>query len=592
MTLICGIFSPTQPARVSQDDLASMLAAAGHHARDGSASFLDLDAGIALGLSYTSTFNQRREPITLPWHEDAAVVAGISGTVWPADRASPGAKRDLPLLLSSFSQSPTAFAEELDGDFALFLWDRQRRELHLLPDAFAQKPVYYYYEPVEKLLVFSSELKSVLAHPLVARELDRRSLSLYLGLSFIPAPYSLIKDVRKIMPSEALVFSEHGMRSRRYWRPSPRAFNPDSAARTAEAEVVLKEAVENLTRGASGISVFLSGGVDSSVVLAAAKSLNKAPLHAVTIAYENNPGSYDVPWAERVAGALGCEQRTVTVNAETDVSPALLSMLFRQIDEPFESSARIINEHFLLQAALEFGDDSCLNGAGAGLVFARGRWLRYLRDSGGVSSQEDAVSTFIGSLTFFDADRQDRLLTWEIERDVFQEATRSDLPLMADLNDLQSATLGRVLRGPQSRLGLFSVSIPPLYGAEERSPLFDRQLVNFALSLPPDQAGPLRGGSRILATCFQDSLQIDFSKREKRAYPKAPLPAWLTKSIIGQLGGLVDEGLVNRAYIDKLAKNYKEGRKRAEMEVWQLFVFYCWYEFHIKQRDPFDAFVG
>ena len=116
--------------------------------------------------------------------------------------------------------------------------------------------------------------------------------------------------------------------------------------------------------------------------------------------------------------------------------------------------------------------------------------------------------------------------------------------------------------------------------------------MNFALSLPPDQAGPLRGGSRILATCFQDSLQIDFSKREKRAYPKAPLPAWLTKSIIGQLGGLVDEGLVNRAYIDKLAKNYKEGRKRAEMEVWQLFVFYCWYEFHIKQRDPFDAFVG
>ncbi len=100
------------------------------------------------------------------------------------------------------------------------------------------------------------------------------------------------------------------------------------------------------------------------------------------------------------------------------------------------------------------------------------------------------------------------------------------------------------------------------------------------------------GDSGIVPSCFQNLLQTDFSQREKRAYPSTPLPSWLSESLVQQLQGLVDEGLVNRRYLDRLAQKHREGRKRARMEAWQLFVFYCWYNFHVKQRDPFDAFSG
>ncbi len=571
MSLICGFFSPAHPERTKRSDLEAMLAAASHYGRDGTASFLDSEAGIALALSHSAR------------------------TIWPEGSPnwpSAAADRDLPLLLRAFSQAPRTFAEELDGDFSLFLWDRQNLELHLLADTFAKKTLYYHYEPDEKLLVFSTELQSVLAHPLVERVLDQRSLSLYLGLSFIPAPYSLIEDVQKILPAEEVVFSEAGASSRRYWHPSAETSDLDPAAVTAAAEVAIRNGVEKITAGAPSISVFLSGGIDSSVVLAAAKSLDQIPIHALTIAYKNDAASYDVAWAEQVACSLNCTQKTIVVDANTDVSPALLSTLLRQIDEPFESAARIVSEHFLVQAALEAGDNSCLTGGGAGLPFSRGRWRRYIRDAGGSGSQEDAVATFVGRLTFFDAERQDRLLTWDVDRDVFPEATRTNLSLMEDLNQLQSATLARILRGPQSRLGLFSLFIPPLYGAEVRSPFFDKEVVDLALTIPAHEDGPMLGDSGIVPSCFQSLLQIDFGQREKRAYPSTPLPSWLSESLVQQLGGLADEGLVNRRYLDRLAQKYQEGRKRARMEAWQLFVFYCWYNFHIKQRDPFDAFSG
>ena len=595
MSLICGIFSPAQPQPTLQADLESMLAAASHHARDGSASFFDSEAGIALALSYTATFQPRNQPTTLPWHEDTGLVAAISGNTWPARSqisSSTAAKHDLPLLLEAFSQAPTAFAEELDGDFALFLWDRQRGELHLVADGLAKKPLYYYYEPAEKLLVFSSVLKSVLAHPRVTRELDRPGLSLYLGLSIVPAPFTMIKDVRKILPAEELVFSDNGQRSRRYWQPSPSQFDGDQAATTAATEIAMQNGTERLIAGAESVSVFLSGGVDSSLALAAAKSLDRAEIHALTIAYKDDRASYDVAWAERVARSLNCEQRTITIDPDTDVSPALLSTLLRQIDEPFESGGRVVSEHFLLQAARELGDNSCLTGGGAGLVFNRGRWLRYFRESDGPGSKEDAVHDFIGRLTFFDADQQDRLLTWDVDRAIFPEATLTNLPLMENLDQVQSATLSRVLRGPQSRWGLFGVFIPPLYGAEERAPFFDREVVDLALSMPVAEGAPVRKSESFLAACFKDQIQVDFNQREKRAFPSTPLPTWLAESLIQRLEGLVEEGIVNQGYLERLGKKYREGRKRARLDAWQLFVFYCWYEFHIKQRHPFDAFAG
>jgi hypothetical protein len=127
--------------------------------------------------------------------------------------------------------------------------------------------------------------------------------------------------------------------------------------------------------------------------------------------------------------------------------------------------------------------------------------------------------------------------------------------------------------------------IPPLYGLEERSPYYARRLIEFSLSLPSNSPAERLGLKGALNLCFREQLGVDFTKREKRAFPSAPLPAWLRASIIERLELVVEVGILRADYLSELRRKFEAGRERAARETWQLFVLSCWYRAQILQTS-------
>ena len=316
------------------------MSVSGHRARDGRETFVDPAEGVALGYCHTATFAQRKDVPS--WQEDDAFVAAEDGDIYDTDshlrdRASAFKSPHAGAVVASFEENAQRFPAALDGVFSLFLWDRSRKVLYLSRDPMDHKLVYYYEAPELGLLVFSTELKGVLAHPAVPRGLDQRGLALYLGISTTPAPLTPARNVRKLRAAECRIYASEETQTSRYWRASPESGPEDIEHWVKRAHPEILRATEQAVDDVSGVGVLLSGGIDSSVILAALKENGVSETLALTLAFKDHESEYEIQWAERVAKALNSPQRTLLVDAKAEVTPELMSRLMRQMDEPFES---------------------------------------------------------------------------------------------------------------------------------------------------------------------------------------------------------------------------------------------------------------
>ena len=300
MSLICGILSRNEPGPATAAALEAMMAVTPHRARNGQRTFTDPANGIALGYCHTSTFGHRDD---LPsWHEDADFVSAVDGDIYDAAshlgsrRLMPGQSPHAGAVVANHEANPSSFPAGLDGVFSLFLWDRKQKTLQLSTDPLGHKLVYYYEDAIANLVVFSTELKAVLAHPSVPRQLEDALLPLYLTSGITAPPFTLIKGVRKLRPAECLSFLPSESRSNRYWRPTLQT-GPDEFdfwVRRTRSELV--QAVKRTIGDSEKVAVYLSGGLDSSVVLAALKECDVPEVRAFTLAFKGDTETSDVRW--------------------------------------------------------------------------------------------------------------------------------------------------------------------------------------------------------------------------------------------------------------------------------------------------------
>ena len=369
MSLICGILSRSNPELASHEALDAMLRASRHRARDGTSTFIDAADGIALAHAHTATFGQR--PEAPPWYEDANLVAAVDGDIYDAtsylkspidEDANPSGAA----VAASHEADPENFSAALDGFFSLFLWDRRSKTLHISSDNLGHKLLYYYDDRARGLLVFSTELKGVLAHPAVPRELDHAVLPLYLTKSNIAPPYTLAKGVDELRPAECRTSTPSSTTPKRFWQPELETGPDDLDYWSGRLLDELVAAVRRTAGAAQKVAVHLSGGIDSSLVVAAIKAAGGIEAQALTLTFKDKSNSLDIEGAQRVAALTGTPQQTIVIDAEAEVTPELMSTLFRQIDEPFDSASRLAGEYFLGQAATQAGLNSSLTGATPG----------------------------------------------------------------------------------------------------------------------------------------------------------------------------------------------------------------------------------
>src|SRR5437867_2463121 len=243
-------------------------------------------------------------------------------------------RSDTEVLPHAYDEWGLDFVSRLRGMFAIALWDEKQRRLVLARDRFGKKPLVYAH--VEGALIFGSEIQAVLAHPLVSRTVDDSAIAAYLAFGYVPAPRTGFADIRKVAPSEVVVFQDGRLSSRTYWELR---YVPKLRITFAEAAAALRERIDEAVRlrliSDVPLGAFLSGGLDSSTVVAFMAKHSPSPVKTFSIGFKDQ--TYDeLHYARLVATRFATEHHEFVVDAsETDVLP----MLVRHVGEPFADSS-------------------------------------------------------------------------------------------------------------------------------------------------------------------------------------------------------------------------------------------------------------
>jgi asparagine synthase (glutamine-hydrolysing) len=272
---------------------------------------------------------------------------------------------DVEVIVHLYEEHGPDFPDMMDGIFAFALFDTRKRKLVLCRDQIGVKPLYY--ATSGERVVFGSELKAILEHPSVPRELDVDALSLCLTFRYTPAPRTLLRHVRKLAPGSLLEVSRAGVTTRRYWNGSGGARRARGADWVERLTLELTESVRRQLMSDVPLGLSLSSGVDSATLLAIMARASSSPVLAFTIGFAGDERRSEIPAARELAGRFGATFHSRVVS-DSDYA-SLMSRYMWHLEEPIgnESAAAY---YFVAEMAHESGVKVLLTGQGPDELFA------------------------------------------------------------------------------------------------------------------------------------------------------------------------------------------------------------------------------
>ena len=259
----------------------------------------------------------------------------------------------------------------IDGMFAFALWDKQNKNLTLVRDRFGEKPLYF--GKCEDYFLFASELKSLVAFPLWNKKINKEAVSLYLRQSCIPSPKTIYKGIFKLEPSNLIVISDAGdniSSSKCYWDLSQKAFykerkiNLNASENIEKFEYLLKDSIKRRTFSDVPVGAFLSGGYDSSLVVALMNEVSSKKVRTFSIGF-NNQIFNEAKKAKKIASHFGTQHEEVYFDPEEAIS--LIPQLPYIYDEPFADSSQLPT--LLVSKLAKKNVTVCLSGDGGDEFF-------------------------------------------------------------------------------------------------------------------------------------------------------------------------------------------------------------------------------
>jgi asparagine synthase (glutamine-hydrolysing) len=500
---------------------------------------------------------------------------------------------DSPLVPHAYEQWGSGFAERLDGMFAIALWDRREERLLLVRDRLGKKPLVYARLP-DGTLAFASETKALLRLPALPRELDLAQLDAYLALQYVPR--SGLAAVEQVPPGTTVVVERGALRTERYWSPRAAAehhppLGEDEAVEQVRAEVtaaIRRRLVSDVPLGA-----LLSGGIDSSIVVAAMAQAQAEPVRTFTVGFPD-PRYDERAHARAVAERFGTRHEELEIDAAPD-----LDRLAHVFDEPFGDEAALpllqiceTTRRHVTVALVGDGGDEVFGGYERYRAHSlAGRVPQPLaRAAVSVSwGRREPRSTLFRARRFLDAaaqpprERYARLVEvfpLELRRRLWTDEARAQasaslLPAADDLRlvDIESYLPGDLL--PKSDLASMAVSL------ELRSPFLDHHVVELGLALPLE----LARGKAALKRAFAADLPPEIVARPKTGFG-VPLDRWFRGELAPVASDLLlarDRGLFRRAELERLLGEHADGRADHGHRLWCLCMLELW------QRTFVDA---
>ncbi|HVV84413.1 MAG TPA: asparagine synthase (glutamine-hydrolyzing) [Kofleriaceae bacterium] len=443
---MCGIVGIYAPAGLAVDAATGavdrMQRALAHRGPDDHGAWLDAAAGIALGhrrLSIIDLSPLGHQPMTSP---SGRFVVTFNGEIYNyralRHELEQRGKRfrsesDTEVMLGAFEEYGVAGAlHRLRGMFALGLWDKEERALVLARDRLGEKPLFYGWVGGGRQLVFGSELKSLRAHPGFDARIDRQALIKFMRHGFVPGPRSIYEGVAKVPPGTWVRFDAGAADGTRAPEPVPyfslRALAEEGVARPLRLDRVeaadrleaeLGRAVRDQMVADVPLGAFLSGGIDSSTIVALMQAASTRPVKTFTIGFADS-GYDEAPHARAVAHHLGTEHTEVPVTPREAL--AVIPRLPSMYDEPFADSSQVptflvsqvARAHVTVALTGDAGDE--LFGGYARYTITR-RIARLLAVPGRRTTAE-AAHRLLGALRRpgADPDRAQRLIDWAHRR--------------------------------------------------------------------------------------------------------------------------------------------------------------------------------
>jgi asparagine synthase (glutamine-hydrolysing) len=611
---ICGVVEPH--GTVDADVLRRMNATLVHRGPDDDGLYVDGAAGLGFRRLSIIDLAGGHQPLS---NEDGSLWIVFNGEIYNyrslrAELEGRGhrfrTETDTEVIVHLYEDFGVAALDRLNGMFAFALWDAERRSLFLARDRFGKKPLYYSFS--DGRFLFGSEPKALLAHPAFRRLLDIDSVAGYLAFEYVPTPRSIFAGMHKL-PAAHWLRLEHGkIAMERWWTlPEPR---PDRHSRddelAEELHTRIRAAVERRLVADVELGAFLSGGIDSSTVVAAMTEL--LPPHRIkTFSIGFAEGSFDeTSHARRVAAAFGTRHFEARFTSRDLLE--LLPDLFGRVDEPF-ADASLLPTYLLSRFAREHvtvalggdGADELLAGYP---TFQAERMARILRVprlanerlllplahllpvSDANFSADFVLKQFLRGLHEPSAVRH---LTW---LGSFDARERRSL-LRASIADPFAAVLARLATSTTGIDALIALYVQTYLeddilvkvdrasmaaSLEVRAPFLDVELVEFLARVPTQLK--LRGMTTkaILKDAMRNRLPAGIADRRKKGFG-IPLARWL-KGELREL--MLDElshdrlrrqGLFDPAPVEALVREHLDGRRDNRKQLWTLLAFQLWH---------------
>jgi len=497
-------------------------------------------------------------------------------------------------------------AGKLDGMFAFAVWDKQRERLLLGRDRMGKKPLYYWNGG--GTFVFASELKGVLAHPAVTRELNQRAISAYLNFGYVPTPETFFKDVLSVPPGHVLTYTpEAEPVIETYWTPPIAGVTPgvstldiSMAEAAAELRRLLERAIKRRLVADVPLGAFLSGGIDSSAIVALMAGVIGNPVKTFTIGFDDREGFDERPYARAVAERFGTEHHEAVARPE---AVELVERLVDHHDQPFGDSSAVptyllnqaAREHVTVALSGDGGDELFAGyerfaaGVAVDRVLALPASLRRLGTASLERLPANAAAGRVGRAQRFaglvEQGLPDAYLGWTSY--ISESWRRQLLAAPDDWARDQYAERWRETAGASTLDRLLALNaqtylvddllvkadrMSMAHGLEVRSPFLDTALVEFAARLPP--ALKARGLSlkRVLKASVADLLPPEILNRRKRGFG-VPLDRWFredlnnyTQSMLGQDARV--RGHVRTQALDRLLSEHSSGAASHGNALW------------------------
>jgi asparagine synthase (glutamine-hydrolysing) len=519
---------------------------------------------------------------------------------------------DTEIIVHGYEEWGESCVSRFRGMFAFALWDERARRVLLVRDRLGVKPLYYSELP-GRGIVFGSEIKSLLQDPDVPRAWRPEAIDAYLTLLYIPAPDTVYRGIQKLPPGHLLVAERGHVRVSKYWDLQ---FSGDGDATREDAyleelDALLREAVGLRLISDVPLGAFLSGGIDSSTVVAYMKEVSATP--PVTIAVGFNDGAYDeVEHAETVARHLGCEFHPLVANPQVD---DLLPKLAWHFDEPFADSSAVPT-YYVSKAARELVTVALSGDGGDELWagYARHRvehWEQRVRGTLGsasslagwlgnalplsikgarslrhLSASPDQAYALKHAYGMFEPGAKSRLYSRDFAnsvrhtdalssfRDAYHECSSLDPMDRAMYVDARTYMIDDVL----TKVDRMSMAV----SLEAREPLLDHKLLEFAARVPASLKLKNGQSKYLLRRILDRRVPRSITARRKQGFA-APIGDWLrgplapmaTELLLdGRLRarGIFDDGEVARLWSEHTARKVEHPHR-----LWQLVMLELWF---------------